>query len=478
MRILFVVLSVIVGVAVAQCPGTCGKAAAEPQKSATTYPSAAAGTCPSAAAGGCGRQAIETEHCHWLEVDAIVPNSPAEAAGVQVGDALYSYCGQTVGCMADFNAAKAAATGDTVAAVFRRGEQELPVSVVRGQQMGVYLHEWLNDVVPDSDAKLIPDVPRLAWSTGKTSSFMAALEAALYPLGDRSGYAFLSGVSGAAFSTHFFDDWCPSSPYPGCGYNTAAAAIESRGFKTRDWQLSPDGKNRLQILKAIKASIDVGIPVLAWGIGEGAMEFEHSVIAGYQKNGEELLVRSYGDKRKGYDIARNFPKAATVLKRDGKVPAELASCRKGFSIVVENQTTEKYGQYYSGLAAFDKWLERLKTMDLAGFDSTGFSNVIQANYWIFSRLVSDRRTGLDYLGALTDQYLPEQAQTLGELARLYAEEVDILGPLESRLPCPGTVTRPEQWTRERRDPQIMALARARAIEEATLPLWRRLAAAK
>lgn len=477
MNAITIVLLITLAVASAQCPGACGRQQPAAPKPAAACPSASSGTCPSAATSGCGNAAVETDHCHWLEVDGVVPGSIAEQAGIQPGDMLHSYGGRTVGCLNDLGAAREAATGEVVDVVFRRGGQELTARVARGQPLGVYLHEWLNDLVPDADAKLVRNVPSLSWSTGRTSSFMAALEAALYPLGDRAGYTYLSGVSGAAFRTHFFTDWCPSSPDPRCGYRTDLAAFASRGVTARDLPLATDGKNRPQLLKAIRASIDSGVPVLAWGIGAGDAALEHAVITGYQKQGEELLVRSYGDRRKGYDLASNFPRQVTIIRR-GTVPDEIASCRKGFAIVAENLSTERYGQYYSGLAAFDRWLELLKADSFAGMDSAAFARVVRANYWLLVRLVSDRRTGLDYLGALTDFWLPRHAQTYSALAQLYAEEVDILGPLVSALPEPGAATRPEHWSADQKSRQITALERARELEAKALPLWQQLAAAE
>lgn len=435
----------------------------------------ARGQCPGCPRrAGCPNMPDEEEHCHWLEVTTVIPGGAAERAGVRPGDVLASYAGRTVGCMADFGRSRAAVTAESVDVVFQRGAVQTRLRAARNEPLGVYLKEWQKDVLPDKDAKIIRGVNELTWASGKTNTFMAALEAALKQQGADIDYAFLCGVSGAAFRLHFFDTWCPSSVDPGCGYDATRPALSAAGY-TADWlRVSSDGKNKPQLLARIRKSINAGVPVLAIELIDSP---EWGVITGYQQNGDQLFVRTFFDKRKNYDLAQKLPWLVAIPRRAGSAPAPAVSMRGSFAIAAENLAAEKYGEYYSGLAAFDKWQMRLLGDDFAGLDSAAFSNVVQTNYLIFSRLISDRRTGIEYLRLVAAAF-PGQAALIDELVQLYAAEVELLAPFEEKLPRPGTTTEPGDWTQAMRTEQAAVLAQAQELETRALPLWQSLAAAR
>lgn len=408
---------------------------------------------------------------YWLEVTGVVPDGPAAKAGVWVGDVLASYDGKPMGSRAELEAAQAAVQVDSLVATFRRGSKELNFVLPNGK-LGIYLSEWMKDVPPDVDAKLIAGVPNLSWN--EMNSFMGALQAIGHRIGDHSGYAYFCGVSGAAFRTQFFDTWCPSSPDPTVGYNAGDAVLKARGFSTTWLNVSGDGKNKPQILEAIRKSIDAGMPVLAIDL-VGAPEW--GIIIGYQKNGQELLCHTYFDKHKAYEVAQEFPFVVAILKRDGKAPDDDVIIRQGFGVVAQNLTTEKYGEYYSGLAAFDKWMARLRDDDFTKLDSAKLWNVVQANQWIFQRLVADRKTGIDYLDMVALRMPGLEAKT-ASLKSLYQQEVATLEPLLGQLPGPETVKPGWQWSKVDRDKEIATLALAQAFEEQTLPIWKEFAGKK
>jgi len=274
---------------------------------------------------GCPNRQAEAEPCHWLEVTGVVPDGPAAQAGIRIGDALVNYDGKPMGCRTELAAAQAAVQVDSVVATFRHGNKELSFVLPKGK-LGIYFAEWQNDVPPDSDAKLIGGVPNLSWN--EMNSFMGALEAIGHKLGDHVDYAFLCGVSGAAFRTHFFDTWCPSSPDPSVGYDAGAVTLKARGLSATWLHVSSDGKNKPQILTAIRKSIDAGMPVLAIDLVEMP---EWGVIIGYQKNGEELLCRTYFDKHKFFEVAQK-PAFNVEVQQSVRQPLSVF-CSRGTSWV-------------------------------------------------------------------------------------------------------------------------------------------------
>ncbi len=419
----------------------------------------------------CPNQQAGAAPCHWLEVTGVVPDGPGAQAGIRIGDALASYDGKAMGCRADLSAAQAAVQVDSLVATFRRGNKELSFVLPKGK-LGIYFAEWQNDLLPAPDAKMLVDVPNLSWA--QPNSFMGALEAVSHRLNDHIGYAFLCGVSGAAFRTQFFDTWCPSSVDATCGFDAGTEALSARGLDVRWLEVSTDGKNKPQIIDSIKKSIDAGMPVLAIDLIEAP---EWGVIIGYQNNGEDLLCRTYFDKRKGFEVAQKFPFIVGILRRTGFVPDADSSVRLSFGLVARNLTTEKYGEYYSGLAAFDKWILRLKTDDLSKLDTTKLANVVMANHTILNRLVADRKTGLEYLdhvGTGRDDLKPPMAN----LTTFYQQEIDLLGPLVEKVPGPGSVEKAADWPQGLKDAEIAALERARALETQALPTWQGLAKVK
>jgi hypothetical protein len=414
-----------------------------------------------------------SEHCHYLEVRSLVADGPAATAGVLPGDVLADYNGISVGCRADLARAQAGVTTESIAVSFRRGNRPVKLLLPSGK-LGIFFDEFRQDVVPAADARVLPGVARLGWGMDKDNSFIGALDALLRQQGDTAGYVLLSGASGAAFRTHFFETWCPSSPDPTCGFDAGTAALESRGYSARVLTDASDGKNRAEILAAVRASIDAGMPALGLGLIEVA---EWGVITGYQDNGQQLFCRTYFDKRKGYDVAQNFPEVVIILSRAAQPAAGPALTRRSFAAVARMLSAEKYGEYHNGLAAFDRWMARLGTDDFAAMDSLQFSYAVQTNNWVFNRLCTDRRTGIAWLERAGSE-VPAARPLCDSLAALYRAEAELLEPLLPDLPCPASVTRADQWTSAMKQTEITALGRARDIEQAALGCWQRLAALK
>ena len=405
-----------------------------------------------------------------LEVTGVMPGGASERAGIKADDILLSYDDKDIHSQAELAALKSAATRDSVEVRVKRGESLLTLRLPKGS-LGVYVAEILPDLNFDPDARVIPGIARLRWGIGRENTFMGALETVLLRAGVDADYTFLCGVSGAAFRTHFSGTWCPSSPEPGCGFDATVPALAACGWTATARGVSSDGKDKPQITQAITAQIDSGRPVLAIDLIQTP---EWGVIAGYQKAGQEFICRTYFDKRRGYELAQKYPFVVVFPHPQGSMPDKLLSYRASYRIALENLTTEKYGEYYSGLAAFDRWLMRLQSDDFTKLDSAGLSNVVQANYWILARISYDRKTARDYLARVA-QAIPADKPLLDSLSGIYAREVELIDPAFPEIPCPGTVVKAEQWTPEMKAKEVAVLTQTRELESQALEVWRKLA---
>ncbi len=407
-----------------------------------------------------------------LVVQGVVPKSPAEAAGLQQNDILIEYNGIPAHTVNEVNELKKKVKTDSVDVTVLRDGKKIIFKLPAGQ-MGVYLKELLPDLKYKKDAVVIDGIPKLDWSTGKSNSFLAAVEVIANHLGIDKDYVYIYGVSGAAFRLHFHKDWCPSSPDPTCGYNSGEQALKVLGLKYHFVHIPEDDTTgRQELRKNIMESIDKGMPVIAIDLINVP---EWGIITGYQTGGEELICRTYFDRREGYDIADKFPWVVCFIDSKSEIPTDIDNYKKSFAIALENLTTPEYKAYGSGLAGFDKWLERLKTDDFAAMDSTEFVNASHSNAWIYDRLVEDRDFAVQYLERIASEF-PELTEKLNTLAKLYREESELLKPSKDVIMYQFNMKSRDDWSPEMRKEAVLRLKKAKAKEEEALKIWKQIVA--
>lgn len=404
-----------------------------------------------------------------LVVKSTVPNQPTQRAGVMPNDILIKYNGTPVNTLKALNDLKLQAEGDSVEIVVLRNQNELTLKLPAGS-MGVYLTELLPDIKYKDDAVVIVGIPKLGWETGKINSFLACIELVANHLGIKKDYVEINGISGAAFRLHFCKDWCPSSPGQTCGYNVGEELLKALGLEYKSYSLSSDGKNKPEIKEAIIASINNKIPVIAIDLSDTP---EWGIIAGYQNNGDEFLCRTYFDNRNNYEIAQKFPWVLYVITGKKEMAKDVDLYQQSFKTIYANLTTENYGQYYSGINAFDKWIEHLGKSDFTKMDSQKFNNAVMANGWIFDRLAVDRNDAGPYLESVAVK-IPELSKKLTELANIYKDESKMLQETKVNIPNSNIVKSSIEWTQEMRAQEIELIQQAKAKEKAALKIWREI----
>ena len=405
-----------------------------------------------------------------LVVQSLVPDSPAAKAGIMVKDIFFKYDGKPVNSLKMLNEYKAQVKTDSVAIVVLRDKKEMKFKLPTGQ-MGVFLNEALPDIKYKEDAVVIVGIPKLSWDSNKFNTFFAALEAVANNLGIAKDYLELCGISGSVFRFQFYKDWCPSSPDPTCGYNAGEDALRALGFEFKRMSLSKDGKNKTEMKNAIMQSISKKIPVIAIDLIQVP---EWGIITGYQNNGDELLCRTYFDNREGYEIAQKFPFAIYLITGEKEPLDDLASYKKSFAIALKNLKTKMYDDYYSGIAAFNKWIEKLEKDDFAAKDSATYYNCALANAWMYDRLAEDRGNAAKYLEPIQGNF-PDFSDKLQPLIMIYREESDMLKGTKDLVIYDYNLKSRADWSPEMRKKEIGVLSIVKGKEEVALSLWEAIA---
>ena len=417
-----------------------------------------------------GHSTGETTESVRLVVQNVEPQSPAEVAGIRPGDIFLEYDGVPTAALKDLFRLKDAVKTDSVWVVVLRENERIELRLPAGQ-MGEYLNEMMPEIQYKEDAVVIHDIPKLSWSTGKFNSFFAALEAIANHLGIDRDYVYINGVSAAPFRLHFYKSWCPSSPDPTCGYNSGELALHALGLEYRSKQVQEDDTAGYgELRKEIVASIDKGMPVIAIHLIDVA---EWGIITGYQDAGMELVCRTYYDRREGYDLGESLPWAVYLIDAKKDMPSDKENYKRSFAVALENLTTPVYGEYTSGLAALDTWIEHLRTDDFAVMDSAQYAERMTANAWIYDRLVHDRDLAAEYLDRVAGEF-PELSEKLKGLAELYRAESELLKPTEDVVAYGFNMMKRDEWSSKMREEEMARLKKAREKEEQALMIWREI----
>ncbi|UCG92170.1 MAG: PDZ domain-containing protein [candidate division WOR-3 bacterium] len=385
-------------------------------------------------------------------VTGIIPGSYAEDVGIREGDVIVTYNGVPVHCTNKLNALKESLETDSVEIVVKRDDRVISFVIPKGF-IGVYIKEVVPDIDYDEDAVVIEGIGRLAWEAGESNSFMGALSRIVEYLKIKKDYTFLMGTSGAAFRILFHENWCPSSPDATVGFDCGTVALMSVGLQGEYLFYNKEAKNKQTMQKKILESIDKRMPVIAIDLITVA---EWGLVVGYQKNGEELLVRTYFDKRKGYDIAEKFPWVVmTISQREGTID-DGENFKKSLRIAQELYETEKYEAYYSGIAALKYWINRLGEEDFGSLNDERYNDVMLANAWIYERLGHDRKIGAAYLKSFVTEF-PQIEDDINALASIYEAEQRLIAEAGMIAPYPEQVQEGSDWTAEMRNKQIEIL---------------------
>ena len=317
---------------------------------------------------------------------------------------------------------------------------------------------------------VIDGLEQARWGGGhKENSVVGALEAALRAIGEEIPYEFLMGVSGGAFRIQMHQPkWCPSAPHANCGlrlYDTLAAALPYEFVQLGAEQ----GNGARRAPEALIDSIDQGVPAF-WS------HEEESLVVGYDKQGQEVLLRPYAAQKEGYvphsvDELLSGWGGFEVLRKKAERPERRESLIRSLEIALEFANTkvapggspDPAGEYACGFAAYECWIEQLRD----GIPREG--QEMCGNAHSFYSLIDARAAAASYLEAIAPEFEGEAGERLSRAGELYHEIGKILtrrNPVEL-APQPWFPAA-KSWNQDLRNEQAELLEEAMGVERRAL----------
>ena len=319
------------------------------------------------------------------------------------------------------------------------------------------------------------------------NSAIAAVAGVMAAMGEQDlTYEYLMGTSGAAFRVQMAHPvWCPSAACAPCGYDCVPEVMAVTGYRLTWIDTQRDGKwlgyGVKEALQAVPTSVDRGVPVILSGKEAG-------LIVGYHADGK-LVVRPYAYGEDGYTDAEVF--GAPAVLEPSMIEATAANDWAWAVGIIEPQdlpvdrheavvnslrlavklgNTERFGQYLSGFAAIQYWIDGLLDESrFADLTEQNWFGPAHANGYCYGCLWSCRVTAEKYLREVAGDYDDPIRSRMLEIAALYKQVHEVLGRKRPEYACawslqPWRIGGPEKWTQQIRRTEAEALREALTIE--------------
>jgi len=415
----------------------------------------------------------QEDNIFQLVITGFIEASNLQEAGAEKGDILLEYNGERVNSLAELTSLKQNLTTDNVIIKLLRNEKELVVTIPAGP-LGCFLREYLPDHEVLTDAVIIEGLGKLDWGIGMENSFLGCVTLLEKNFGNNLSYSDLVGLSAYGFRTHFYGNYCPSSPDATVGRDVGAELLKTLGYEF-DYIFLEDvletdseyqGFNKTDMLKKIMESIDKGFPVIGIDLIEVP---EWGLITGYQNNGQDLFCRTYYDRTRGYDKVQKFPWVIILIK-DKKRADLYTAYDAALTLAKEMYETEYYGDYFSGIRAYEEWIKILADDEFyTNLDVDNFNEAFQANWWIMYSLKEAKFNAVKFLKNNKAKFLNHR-DIIIELVEIYQKEVELLKAYVEKMPSPNKGNRVEDWQPQHRNEQREILILLLELEKKVLSL--------
>jgi hypothetical protein len=306
-------------------------------------------------------------------------------------------------------------------------EYGLPSWVELKQKVALLRGERTLGTVERAGARVaITGLPAIGFTTSGRCSYAGALAAALSVTEQAFSYDQIMAYAGLAFRARWFrgqqePDWfCPTSALGEFPPEMDAVSAATGWLQRHDvWQGGKRGVHDL--LPAITASIDRGVPVLGYPSND---HMDLGVLFGYEREGDQLRLCWLDYKREGELVlpAEKLGFLVILLERQGLVPdtrrALLSALRSDNWRCRQRPVPRRDGAYYYGPLAYDTWSRDLE--QAASYPEPMQRKLCFVSWFCFAGLVDARSAAATFLNQAADDFEDEIAEALRAAAGHYA----------------------------------------------------------
>jgi hypothetical protein len=303
------------------------------------------------------------------------------------------------------------------------------------------------------DKVYIEGLPLLEWGKNNDISFIKSAQLVFNALGENYSYEYLMGISAAAFKFQFHPKCCASAGDITTGFDTANVLFKSVGYHYELITINDNSFEDIRALyKKIKQHINSGIPIIAINLKKHP---DWGIITGYLKTKPGILCRTYFDHAADYSLAEHAPWLSYFPGNRKKPLDRELFFRKALETAVQMATTEAFGDYKSGFAAFKKWILNLKEQA----QSEKLFKEYEVNLLLFCNLLDCRQAAFKFLITMNDLL-----KNGNSIIRQYQKECELLKQGQ-KFVLPSYHSKPKDWTKQIIHQQIDILASVFALEK-------------
>jgi len=315
--------------------------------------------------------------------------------------------------------------------------------------------------------------------------YFGALTSVMRCYGEDVDYAYLNGISAAAFRLRVkVDDWCPSAQCPEGIRDFAYPKQALRSLGYRGEFLRPQEMANRDSAVAFRKWIDEGIPIHVTGSEVDVAPDFSSVVAGYGE-GDRFIVMKYAADDFDAAPATKLAGSLLIVRENGDPLPPSQAVKESFQIALAIANTPEIDGYALGHTAFELWVKRLIDMESRYADMG--SEDLQGEWWrcamVYEGLCDARGAAKRYLLGAQEELPNASAEELQPLVEKYSEIQKLVFENWKWFPFPhwvqetaGKIWTPlgmidgTTWSPEIREKEIQAIERIREAEKEAIDL--------